>query len=50
MHLDVKYHLIHDVLASKQLELIKIYTTEDGSDMMTNPLFGSEGEGGSEGE
>ena len=37
-HIDVRYHWIHDVLESKQLYLEKIYTSENGSDMLTKCL------------
>ena len=36
-HIDVRYHWIHDILGnSKLLELEKIHTDDNGSDMMTN--------------
>jgi hypothetical protein len=34
----VKYHWIHDMLEMKMLQLEKIHTTENGSDMMTKAL------------
>ncbi len=34
-HIDVRYHWIRDVLDSKLLELDKIHTNDNGSDMMT---------------
>ncbi|GLT38190.1 hypothetical protein SLA2020_124540 [Shorea laevis] len=37
-HIDVRYHWIRDVLDSKLLELQKIHTNENGSDMMTKAL------------
>ena len=37
-HIDVRYHWIHDVLESKQLYLEKIYTSENGLDMLTKCL------------
>ena len=33
-HIDVRYHWIRDVLDSKLLELEKIHTNDNGSDMM----------------
>ncbi|PHT71831.1 hypothetical protein T459_22616 [Capsicum annuum] len=37
-HIDVRYHWIRDVLDSKLLDLEKIYTNDNGSDMMTKDL------------
>ena len=37
-HIDVRYHWIHDVLDSKMLQLEKIHTDDNGSDMMTKAL------------
>ena len=37
-HIDVRYHWIRDVLDSKLLELEKIHTNDNGSDMMTKAL------------
>ncbi|KAM3381937.1 hypothetical protein P3S68_007510 [Capsicum galapagoense] len=37
-HIDVRYHWIRDVLDSKLLELEKIHTDDNGSDMMTKAL------------
>ena len=37
-HIDVRYHWVRDVLEKKQLQLEKIHTIENGSDMMTKPL------------
>ena len=37
-HIDVRYHWIRDVLDSKMLQLEKIHTDENGSDMMTKAL------------
>ena len=34
-HIDVRYHWIRDVLESNQLNLEKIHTSENGSDMLT---------------
>ena len=34
-HIDLRYHWIRDVLESKELELEKIHTSENGSDMLT---------------
>jgi hypothetical protein len=36
-HIDVKCHWIHDALEDK-LQIEKIYTDDNGSDMMTKPL------------
>ena len=38
-NIDVRYHLIRDVLDSKLLELEKIHTNDNGSDMMTKALL-----------
>ncbi|CAL9016331.1 unnamed protein product [Prunus brigantina] len=37
-HIDVRYHWIRDVLESKQLQLEKIHTDDNSSDMMTKSL------------
>ncbi|CAN0875048.1 Retrovirus-related Pol polyprotein from transposon TNT 1-94, partial [Linum grandiflorum] len=37
-HIDVRYHWIRDVVESKQLQLEKIHTDENGSDMCTKSL------------
>ncbi|KAL5842405.1 hypothetical protein ACOSQ3_013008 [Xanthoceras sorbifolium] len=37
-HIDVRYHWIRDVLEKKQLQLEKIHTEENGSDMLTKIL------------
>ena len=37
-HIDVRYHWIRDVLNDKLLELEKVHTDENGSDMMTKSL------------
>lgn len=37
-HIDVRYHWIRDVLDAKFLELEKIHTDDNGSDMMTKAL------------
>ena len=37
-HIDVRYHWIRDVLDSKILQLEKIHTEENGSDMLTKSL------------
>ncbi|CAL2257280.1 unnamed protein product [Prunus armeniaca] len=37
-HIDVRYHWIRDVLESKQLQLEKIHTDGNSSDMMTKSL------------
>lgn len=37
-HIDVRYHWIRDVLNSKLLELEKIHTDDNGSDMLTKSL------------
>ena len=34
-HIDVRYHWIQDVLDEKLLQLEKVHTDENGSDMMT---------------
>lgn len=37
-HIEVRYHWIRDALEMKKLQLDKIHTDENGSDMMTKPL------------
>ena len=34
-HIDLRYHWIRDVLENKELEVEKIHTSENGSDMLT---------------
>ena len=38
-HIDVRYHWIRDALDAKLLELAKIYTNDNGVDMMTKALL-----------
>ena len=38
-HIDIRYHWIRHVLDSKLLELEKIHTDDNGSDMMTKTLL-----------
>ena len=37
-HIDMKYHWIQDMLEQKQLQLEKIHTSKNASDMMTKSL------------
>lgn len=37
-HIEMQYHWIHDVLNEKLLQLAKVHTNENGSDMMTKTL------------
>ncbi|CAJ2645756.1 unnamed protein product [Trifolium pratense] len=37
-HIDVRYYWIRDVLDAKLLELVKVHTDDNGSDMMTKML------------
>jgi len=37
-HIDVRYHWIRDILDSKLLELEKIHTNDNGSDMLPKTL------------
>ena len=37
-HIDVRYHWIRDALEEKLLELDKVHTDHNGSDMMTKSL------------
>jgi len=37
-HIDTRYHWIRDILECKMLELEKIHTDDNGSDMMTKAL------------
>ena len=38
-HIDVRYHWIRDMLEQKQLQLEKIHTSKNASDMMTKSLL-----------
>ena len=37
-HIDVRYHWIHDVLEMKELQLKKVHTNDNSSDMLTKSL------------
>lgn len=37
-HIDRRYHWIRDVVASKEVELVKVHTDDNGADMMTKSL------------
>ena len=37
-HIDVRYHWIRDVLEMKELQLEKVHTNENRSDMLTKSL------------
>lgn len=37
-HIDRRYHWIRDVVASKEVELEKVHTDDNGADMMTKSL------------
>ena len=37
-HIDVRYHFICDVLAQKQLQLVKVHTDDSPSDALTKSL------------
>ena len=37
-HIDVRYHWIRDVLELKELQLEKVHTNDNGSDMLTKSL------------
>ena len=37
-HIDVRYHWIRDALEDKMLELDKVHTDDNGSDMLTKVL------------
>ena len=37
-HIDVRYHLIQEVMNSKKLELAKVHTNDNGADMMTKEV------------
>lgn len=39
-HLDVRYHFIKEVIEDKQLQLVKVHTTENRADLLTNGLPG----------
>ena len=39
-HIAVKYHFIRDVLEDKQMELVKVHTTENPADLLTKGLPG----------
>ena len=35
-YIDVRYHWIRDVLNSKQMQIEKVHTDDNGADMLTN--------------
>ncbi|RYA68196.1 hypothetical protein DD598_25395 [Enterobacter cloacae complex sp. 2DZ2F16B1] len=37
-HVDVKYHFISEMLEDKQLQLVKVHTTENPVDLLTKGL------------
>ena len=37
-HIDVQYHFIRDVLAQKQLQLVKVHIDDNPSDALTKSL------------
>ena len=39
-HVDVKYHFIREMLEDKQIELVKVHTTENPADILTKGLPG----------
>ena len=39
-HIAVKYHFIQDMLEDKQMELVKVHTTENPADLLTKGLPG----------
>lgn len=39
-HVDVKYHFIREMLEDKQLELVKVHTTDNPADLLTKGLPG----------
>ncbi|MCO5602705.1 hypothetical protein L7F22_056841 [Adiantum nelumboides] len=39
-HVDVKYHFIREMVEDKQLQLIKVHTTDNPADLLTKRLLG----------
>ena len=37
-HVDVRYHFIREVLEDKQIQLVKVHTTENPADLLTKGL------------
>ena len=37
-HVDVKYHFIRELIEDKQLQLVKVHTTENLADLLTKGL------------
>ena len=37
-HVDVKYHFIRELIEDKQLQLVKVHTTENPADLLTKGL------------
>ncbi|KAI5073287.1 hypothetical protein GOP47_0011300 [Adiantum capillus-veneris] len=37
-HVDVKYHFIREMLEDKQIQLVKVHTTENPADLLTKGL------------
>ena len=37
-HVDVKYHFIKELIEDKQLQLVKVHTTENLADLLTKGL------------
>ena len=38
-HVDVKYHFIREMLEEKQIQLVKVHTTENPADLLTKGLL-----------
>ena len=39
-HVDVRYHFIREVLDNKQIQLVKVHTSENPADLLTKGLLG----------
>ncbi|MCO5571964.1 hypothetical protein L7F22_025715 [Adiantum nelumboides] len=39
-HVDVKYHFIRQMIEDKQVQLVKVHTTDDPADLCTKGLAG----------
>ncbi|MCO5578230.1 hypothetical protein L7F22_032068 [Adiantum nelumboides] len=39
-HVDVKYHFIREMVEDKQVQLVKVHTTDNSADLLTKGLSG----------
>lgn len=40
-HIDIKYHFVRDKIEKGEIEVLKVHTLDNATDMLTNPLLSS---------